>query len=321
MACYDVSPYTCTYDSNAGASKDYTALDTWEGDSDNDLSGTGITTLECYGGPHNDSITQLTGAANADATHYRQIIGNGGNKITFNYTTDSTLSAVFDLREDYARIIDLIVKITNNIDQGDFGGMFITGEPVYAHRCWFECKNAGAGSHAGTAQGAGTYCCSCVANENDDHGFILGSVAYCYHCTAGYNGDDGYDEGAGANVVYNCASTGHAADDFDVGFSGDYNASEDNSAPDGGNSVTSVTEANAYTDAAGNDYHVKDASSPLYQVGSAANEGPFGTDYDGVAWDAVNPSIGAFEYVSAEPPVGGISIQVAMMYYKQKRSK
>jgi len=37
MACWDVDPYICTYDSGGG--KDYSSVGTWEGHSDVDLSG------------------------------------------------------------------------------------------------------------------------------------------------------------------------------------------------------------------------------------------------------------------------------------------
>jgi hypothetical protein len=73
MACYDTSPYVCTYDSNAGAGKDYSNIDTWEADSDNNISGYGIVGLKCYDSQVHDQNVTMGGATGTDATHYRAI--------------------------------------------------------------------------------------------------------------------------------------------------------------------------------------------------------------------------------------------------------
>jgi len=155
MACYNEDDYQCTYDSNAGAGKDYSNIDTWETDSGINISALGIVGLACYDSQVHDQDCNVNGSTNEDATHYRSIYsavgcatpfaGKAGTGANF----ESTSGNCFNLNDAYTRLYNVVLKATNNstgsvytIQNVSSGGRVIN---VVSH----DSVNAGTGSNYG----------------------------------------------------------------------------------------------------------------------------------------------------------------------------
>lgn len=118
MACYDTSPYLCTFDSGGG--KDYSSVDTWEVDSDNDLSGySGPVILDCYDSQiHSAQIQAISGATNATESIYRSIRPSPNCIVPFagkvgtgaEFVVDGNASSVFTLTDPYFRLSSVCIQ-------------------------------------------------------------------------------------------------------------------------------------------------------------------------------------------------------------------
>jgi len=148
-------------------------------------------------------------------------------------------------------------------------------------------------------------------------GVYIGSSGklYVYNCTAVRNGQHAYSKGYGTIYCYNCigeknsSSTGDA---FQSIAGGDYNISNDSSAP-GSNSIQNTTLT--YVDRSNKDFHLASTDTAAINAGQYnPASGLYSDDIDGQSRGTSNWDIGADEYVAA-----GISLPVAMRYYRNRR--
>jgi hypothetical protein len=109
-----------------GGNPDYSSLATWETASDNDLSGTGVTILDCYDSQdHNDYIASMAGASNTDSTHYRVIrssascatpwAGKDGTGANFLHGASAD---TFSISESWARLVNIYLERTSTDASG-----------------------------------------------------------------------------------------------------------------------------------------------------------------------------------------------------------
>lgn len=134
-----------------------------------------------------------------------------------------------------------------------------------------------------------------------------------YNCTAYGNYFGFWQTGGTVTATINCLSFNNT-DDFSGTVNADYCAT-----PGGeGTNATTITQADndLVTNAAGDDFSVKDASSELYQTGNGATpKSVFTDDIIGTTrgpadldWD-----IGAYEFITAVPPTGGQVIMITSL--------
>lgn len=116
-----------TYDSGGvgslpgGGDPDYSSLVTWEADTDIDMTGQGVISLECYDSQIHVDFVVMAGATNTDKDNYRIIrsaaacatpfAGKKNTGANFNITTTSP---IFSLNEHYVRVASVVCKVTNN---------------------------------------------------------------------------------------------------------------------------------------------------------------------------------------------------------------
>lgn len=97
-------------------------MGSWETDSDNDLSGTGITALDCYDSQAHDDTLALMGATGLDSTHYREVRSASACSTPYagkaatgcNIESTNSIGNCITLSEDWHRFRDMVVKLTNN---------------------------------------------------------------------------------------------------------------------------------------------------------------------------------------------------------------
>lgn len=201
MACYDAAPYDCTYDSNAGAGKEYTSLATWETDSEADISGySARVVLECFDSQeHNDSVIMNDADNNATASIYRVIRSASGCSTPFagkantgaNFPVTGANYA-FNLSEPYCRVeqivvsnsrnvgglvlaialfydntkvINVVVEDVTNIGAGSAYGIYLSENNNLAYGCIaYSCDEDGIYITVGGGETAGAVCCTSVNN-------------------------------------------------------------------------------------------------------------------------------------------------------------
>lgn len=255
MACFDTSPYLCTYDSGGG--KDYTSLATWEADSDNDLTGyTGRVVLDCYDSQaHSGNIAaNLAGATNTSATIYRCIRsspscttpwagkpGTGANFVT------SNTGNPFTLGESYARFENFAIK-HSFVTATDRATVSISGTyskciGVYV----YDSVNTDATYlvSAFSCYVTGGLFYKCIADSNENIGFninaAIGETIAAICCTAIGNGGVGISSptATGVAIVFSSYAGNNTGGDFSASnwdAPSNYNVSGDASAP-GANST------------------------------------------------------------------------------------
>lgn len=169
--CYQNSPYICTYDSGGG--KDVDNIDTWEADTDIDITGQGIHGLKCYASQnHNQNVT-LSGAT-TDATHYRAIYtaadcspafaGYHGTGANFVCNASGNL---FSLNEGYVRIYKLCISKTEDVS-GTVYAVNIPGDYCKVIDCViFDSVNPTGTTLAYWNQGTGGLLFQCIFYGND----------------------------------------------------------------------------------------------------------------------------------------------------------
>jgi len=237
---------TYSYDSGGvgslpgGGDPEYSSLATWESATDNDLSGIGLSTLECYDSQdHNDAVS-VSGATNTDATHYRIIksssscatpfAGKKGTGANFIYT--GTSFRLFQMQETYCRIQEVTVRY-NGTYAGTSTAIYLR---TYAHikaiNCVvFDCKNNDAsnvskGIRVDVDQGL-VY--NCIVYGGDGIGIHV-STGYAYlmpHlfwlggavcCTAIKNAGVGISSliAVGTAIAWSCYAANNTGGDFDA---------------------------------------------------------------------------------------------------------
>jgi len=270
MACYDSGDYTCTYDSGGngslpgGGDPDYSSLATWEGDTDIDISGYGILTLDCYDSQtHDDECDTFVGASGLDSTHYRRIQSSSSCATPFAGKTSTgayfestgVLQGVMKIIEDYFRVQQLSTRF-NGTRAGDISTVNIYGDhAVLVHVISRNSHN----NHesydieseikltSGAAGESETLAYACIASDCQD-----GSGFYTYPypngcrmaficCTAIGNAAYGFENtnGSGTAEVFSCYAGNNTSGDFlETNWNdfSDYNVSGDEISDLGGTS-------------------------------------------------------------------------------------
>lgn len=265
MACYDTSPYTCTYDSGGagslpgGDNPDYSSLSTWEAASDNDLSGySGPVILDCYDSKTHaeDYGLHLGGASNTSSTIYRAVRSSAncatpwaGKKATG--ANFECIYSSFSIMENYGRVIDIYVSRTYanytavaafEATGGHTGTLFLN--------CVATCTNTQTGykgigfwlSYLSAVQSHMAY--NCIALDCSHDGFNCydwnsGDKAAFINCTSINNGEYGFNcaNGFGSTYAWNCYAANNTGGDFNESnwdSPSGWNASKDNTADLGG---------------------------------------------------------------------------------------
>lgn len=241
MACYDTSPYTCTYDSGGngslpgGGNPDYTSLATWESASDNDLAGySGPVIIDCYDSQdHNvgSGGVTLAGATNTSATVYREIRSSsscatpwaGKEDTGANFYASATV--VFTLNEDYVRLRDIYIINTVN-SSGTATTIKGSGKAgIKIINCVASCSNSHASGNGiafqvgAIASTQSTLAYNCIALNSKTKGFGMGSwnagdVAAIINCTAINCGTGFEGTSYGTKIFWNCYGCDNATADF-----------------------------------------------------------------------------------------------------------
>ncbi len=144
-------------------------------------------------------------------------------------------------------------------------------------------------------------------------------IIYLYNCTSNGNSGGGFYPRYGDGYTYNCIAYNNTSSDFASVDGGDYNMSEDATAP-GGNSIVSGAGTPDFvnTGAGTEDFHLQ-ATSDAIDTGQGNADGggepsaTFSVDIDGVTYGPADADwdMGVSEFVAA----GGLSIPVAMHHY------
>lgn len=275
-----------TFDTAGG--KDYTTLNLWEADTDNDLvTATVSEVLQCYGGPHDVGGNNWSGAT--VSALYRRILENAPNQnVVFSYDHATTGSLIVISGEAFSTLQGVapgsLTFTRSNVNSASNIFIIQTSGPAYiigvtAH----SIGNAGAGQGTGIGLGGtatNSVLANCLVYGCKSIGFRLRQTIAVYNCTSVGN-DSGYTTDLGAPVLKNCLGSGNTTVDFGTGFAAGSvtNASSDTSAP-GTGSRTSQT----FTFVGGSNYHLSPADAGAKGFGtdlSADATFPFDDDYDG----------------------------------------
>ena len=298
----------------SGMGRDYTALGTWEADTDNDLV-TAMTSevLECYDDEVFDDTITVAGAT-TDSSYFRIIRPASGEEhdgtpntgVRFASTTTTTL---FTLNEDFFNLQDISIDLNLNSASNGRGVVLSPNtDEMNVVGVFTKVVNAGAGNGWGFVINSisSAALVDCIVYECDDIGFFgnTGSDSMIYNCTADACGIGIFGDAGATTTVINTRGTNSTSADFSGTFemASDYNLSEDGSAP-GGNSIASATTV-SYVDADNDDYHIT-STDDGFQAGidlSADSGFPFNDDIDFetiIVW-----SIGADAQVAAGPTPG-----------------
>lgn len=219
-----------------GTGKTYTALATWEGDTDVDLvTGTVTEVLEVYGNSYDDAVT-LAGAT-TNSSYFRIIRPASGNFLGraagiankhFTYTTDNN---VLVIGESNSEVQDIVATLT--IDANSTRYVFYTLGTLtlagFVGCVAIDASNAYAGKDVGgfnlgvSGDGNTSYAKNCLSHNCDGHGFNLSSglaTANAYNCTATNNAGTGFlGYNTSKSFCYGCGATGNGTD-FEGGASG-----------------------------------------------------------------------------------------------------
>ena len=231
-----------TYDTAGGA--DYTALSSWEADTDiNLVTAKQSEVLECAAGTHDDAVT-LDGATTSSS--FFRIIrpapgafhgGVPGAGVNFVRTTGGR---VIQIGEGNCQIQDLCGKMTfNDASEPAIFNSFSTAvnASAYVGCIAYDGVNTGAGTVFGFSAFNITSISyvNCVSSVNDGTGFWVGGTgtARLSNCTSVGNGTGFLRDTTIAAIANNCLSSGNTTADFTGTFdaASTANASSDNTAP------------------------------------------------------------------------------------------
>jgi hypothetical protein len=297
-----------TYGSAGG--RDYTALATWEADTDTDLvTATKGEVLTCYAdsATYSDSNVDIAGAT-TNSSYFRVIRAASGKRgtrtsgVRFEYSSASP-SFIFILNENYSRAHDIGVKVTytgNNKTTGS-QGILLNASPSICIGCTvYDVTSDGLnGIMAGiSAVGGTSYIINCYVYNTTGGGSWggysggiringKGVKSYAYNCTVTNCGNNGFraDNSGGGGIAKNCISVNNGTN-FKTG--------------EGTDAWTQTTCATSGVTFAADGYHLASNDTGAINAGtdlSADGTFAFDDDIDGETrddWD-----IGCDEYVAA----------------------
>lgn len=228
MACYNESPYTCTYDSDALEGRDYSTLASWESASDNDLSGTGITILDCYDSQNHDDSINAAGSANTDVTHYRMIRSASGCTTPFagkdatgaNFVYTGALQEMFEIVETWFRVVQVCVRYNGSYSGNANAIGLMVDNAIVVNCVGFNCASSAGACYPFYAKENQNLFYNCIAYGGDGNGFQLrGSTsetiaAVC--CTSIGNAGYGFEyySSLKPNHVWSCYAADNTSGDF-----------------------------------------------------------------------------------------------------------
>lgn len=285
-----------------GATRDYTALATWEAATDIDLvSATQSEVLECYDdvASFDDAIAMEDAICNSS---YFRIMrpasgeghdGTSNNGFTIINTTDV---GALGIAETYSQIQDIICK--SSINSSANRVVFYSNglnSAIIGCIC-FDSVNSGTGSilYAFSFSNPGVgYIINCLADNSEKDGFrivhITGPVRF-YSCTSVNNGRYGFinEDNSTSIVVKNCCSSGNSTADWgDLG---------------GGWTKSTCTAEGAnptYVNVGGNDFHLAEGDTVCKGNGTnlSSDSGyAFDDDIDGDTRSVWDISFDEFQY-------------------------
>lgn len=261
MACYDTSPYTCTYDSGGagslpgGGSPDYSSLSTWESASDNDLAGySGPVILDCYDSVEHSVTLTPSGATNTSTSVYRELRSASGCATPFAGKMDTgakfviygAYSYVFSIQEDYFRVRNICIDAQINSSSTSYCIGVLSHSNIKVINCVFTGNNAYSGKNIPgifVQYSENILIYNCIAYDLDSTGFygvnLGGDSFYFVNCTAIGNAGYGFQSGStsGTGVAWNCYAADNTLGDFiETGWDSPsgWNASKDNTSDLGG---------------------------------------------------------------------------------------
>ncbi len=303
-----------------GATRNYTALTTWEAATDIDLvTGTISYVLEVYddAASFNDNVA-LAGAT-TNASYFRIVRpasgqghdGTPNNGVWFNSTTDAFL---FSIGESFSSVQDIIGTLTINSTTNRNTFNSIVDNAHFVGDIAWDGSNIGTGAARGFSASTavdGTTFINCLATGNDGLGFgvvaITGDTSYFYNCVSTDSILVGAVVGTGTTVWTNCAS--NTFTDSNTGanvITATYNASSDATADDWGGAGNRISQTFSFVNTAIDDYHLASTDAGARNFGTDLSA-TFNDDIDfetrpgESVWD-----IGFDEYIAAPAPVSNI---------------
>lgn len=284
--------------STYGSGQTYTALGTWESDTDNDnVTGNVSPVLACLAAQYDDTVV-MSGSTN-DATRFRIIrpqasnfhTGVRGTGVRFYRTAAAN---VLTLSESNSHIQDVVARVQCN--SGSNFGVFVsstTGTLKFFVGCIAaNGTNVGAGGvdgFSGNTNSQSARCIDCLGDNCDGSQFVNSNThtLIMYNCTA-IGGVFGFVRNAGTMTCKNCLAHGSSSADFSGTITKTNCASEDATA-DGTGARASQTFT--FVNAGANNYHLSTADGGAKDFGtdlSADATFAFDDDIDRalfVTWD------------------------------------
>lgn len=289
------TPNTNTYNSGGGAN--YSALGTWETDTDNDLvTAAAGEILQVQSNSHDDSI--IMNGSTTSSSYYRLIEPASGNEPSGKRSTVLHFSAtatgdILRVNENNSGFNDISGQQNiNTATNANF--VFDVGAQGSSAR-FVGCicggsTNSGTGTARGYEHGnnsSGVGFILCIAENNDGTGFRItnGTGIFFYNCVSVGGGDYGYETTvAGEPTCINCL----ADDNTTAGWGGtgsfhsnsNYNAGADTTPP-GANSRQSQTFTFVSAGTPNFDYHLTTSDAGARNFGtSLASDGTYPFDQD-----------------------------------------
>jgi hypothetical protein len=253
MACYDTSPWICSYDSKVAAGKDYSSLATWESASDNDLvTGTDTPFLDCFDSQVHDDSHQYINGATVSTTYYRTIrsaagagplgcatlfAGKDGTGANFVRST-GTDGYLINITEGFFRLESICASYTASKAAAVSVIYVAVDDAKVINVVAFNCVNGDATNvcDAFTLKESNNICFNCIAYGTDRHAFVdsigAGETSGFVSCTAVNNGGYGfYDPGVGGDALaWNCYGANNTTADYSTGMTGGWCAAKDTNA-------------------------------------------------------------------------------------------
>lgn len=278
-------------------------MGTWEAATDNDLSGYGVTTLDCYDSQVHDDNMNWNGATGTGANNYRKLQSASdcstpfaGKKATgaqFSYTGAS--SYVFYLNsEKFARIESVCIKMDTFYVGTTYGIYAYDDDQKFINLVIHDCNNSRGGSNCQglyLRDGNRMLAFGVIAIDGDGAGINYtvgaGEVVAAVCCTAIGNNYGFYSTGAG--IAWSCYAADNAVEDFrdSAVWSTDsgWNASKDDTADLAGQAGDNYKNNIDLTDAElDSDYFAVQGQTLSWANGAADNAGrnPYNDLSDGV---------------------------------------
>lgn len=264
----------------AGLGRDYTALSTWEADTDTDhVTDAETDVLECYDDAANfNDAADLSGSTN-NSTYFRIIrpaFGEGHDGTTaigvYFLRTSVGNGRIFLITETNSSIQDLLLTISSNSASTFSCGETATGanDSSFIACIVYDGVNSGSGGVRGVQhKGSNAILALCMIHNNDDHG-IEGkdNTVYAYNCVSTDNAKRGYNHSSGTFVTKNCIGDGNTTEDWDT--AGTWTGSTTNASGDTSAQGTSARTSQTFTfkDSANDDFRLKNTDAGARDFGT-----------------------------------------------------